>query len=168
MTPPYRAPYGSLPPEKRTLRPKATLRLDRADETKGRILLAAQLLFSTRFYADVNLRLIAETARLSTGAIFCHFTSKAELYTAATGKPAPEGALQDAAPDLLSLLVKAHGLLRDYMTVAGPIEEEDAYLMNKIGAAIAKAERLPEENEYQDGLAEAVMPGLIESVEGEK
>lgn len=162
MRQPYRAPYGSLPPEKRTPRPKATLRLDRADETKERILLAAQLLFSTRFYADVNLRLIAETARLSTGAIFCHFTNKAELYTAATGKPAPEGALQDAAPDLL---VALKGLVGQSADAIGDCLSDR---LKAARTAIAKAERLPEENEYQDGLAEAVMHGLIEAVESGK
>ena len=56
-----------------------------ADRTACLILHAARLAFFSRPYGEVRLRDLARSAGLSTGAIFCHFRDKADLFEAAMG-----------------------------------------------------------------------------------
>lgn len=54
----------------------------RARTTTHTILSAAETLFLDKLYADVTMRELAERAGLTTGALYYHFPSKAELYVA--------------------------------------------------------------------------------------
>lgn len=54
-----------------------------AEETRGRVLDAAASLFSTKGYDAASIAEIAAEAGVSGGAIYSHFSSKAELFAAA-------------------------------------------------------------------------------------
>lgn len=54
----------------------------RSEATIGRILEAAEGLFTSRSYADVTMDDIAAAARVTKGAVYHHFESKEELYLA--------------------------------------------------------------------------------------
>ena len=60
----------------------ATTNGTQAGTTADRIRSAAQNLFLSRNYADVTLDQIADSARLTKGAIYHHFSSKEDLYLA--------------------------------------------------------------------------------------
>ncbi len=44
-----------------------------------------------------------------------------------------------AAPDMYAALKEAHGVLRDYITAAGPIDDADSQLLARMVSALAKA-----------------------------
>lgn len=73
--------------------------------TREKILAAAKTCFGTLGYERAVIRDIANTAGMSTGAVFANFTGKADLYAAIYGHPpiSPEiGAqLMRAAKDIL-------------------------------------------------------------------
>ncbi|MBI3243431.1 MAG: TetR/AcrR family transcriptional regulator [Chloroflexi bacterium] len=54
--------------------------LTRAEATVSSILAAAEDLFVLKPYADVSMRDIAETAQVTTGALYHHFPGKEKLY----------------------------------------------------------------------------------------
>src|SRR5258706_7175549 len=54
--------------------------LTKSETTVGMILAAAEALLARRAYADVSMRDIAETAEVTTGALYHHFPSKEKLY----------------------------------------------------------------------------------------
>jgi AcrR family transcriptional regulator len=51
-----------------------------AEETKGHILDAARTVFAEHGYAEASMRLIAQTAGISVGALYLYFRNKEELY----------------------------------------------------------------------------------------
>ena len=53
--------------------------------------------------------------------------------------PSPNARLIAAAPALYEALKEAHGVLRDYITAAGPIDGVDRRLLLQITAALAAA-----------------------------
>jgi AcrR family transcriptional regulator len=59
--------------------PKAPM-YAKSSQTIARILEAAQELFTTNNYADVSMSEIAETAEVTKGAIYHHFSGKEDLY----------------------------------------------------------------------------------------
>ncbi len=52
----------------------------RSENTIANILTSAASLFNSRCYADVTMGQIAETSRVTKGAVYHHFSSKEELY----------------------------------------------------------------------------------------
>ena len=62
-----------------------TRRAIAARATRVHLLDTARTLFNGHPYADVTMRMIARTAKLSTGAIFTHWADKDALYLEAIG-----------------------------------------------------------------------------------
>lgn len=76
--------------------------------TRARIIAKARDMFATSDYHTVTIRHIAKAIRMTTGAIFGHFTGKEQLFTEAMGFPPPvDGPLTRAAPMLLEALREA-------------------------------------------------------------
>lgn len=70
-------------------KPTLTRRQAQTLGTKRKLEARARLLFSSTPYEQVTIRMIASTLGLSTGALFGHFSGKAELWKAAMGAPYP-------------------------------------------------------------------------------
>lgn len=66
------------------LRPK-TRRQEAKASTRARVLYEARSCFETMGYEASTIRLIADRAGMSTGAIFANFAGKAEVYAAIYG-----------------------------------------------------------------------------------
>lgn len=79
--------------------------------TRGKILEAAKSCFGTLGYERSTIRDIANTAGMSTGAIFASFSGKAELYAEVYGAPpvSPE-----AGRELLAALATCRSRFEDY------------------------------------------------------
>lgn len=57
-----------------------TLRQQSKAATRAKVLAAAKALFETEGYVATTVREIAHAAGVSTGAVFCSWTGKAEVY----------------------------------------------------------------------------------------
>lgn len=85
---------------------KLTNRQKAKARTRAKMITKARDLFATRDYHAVTIRDIAKAMRMTTGAIFGHFSGKAELFEAALGfAPPVDGPLTRAAPMLLSAML---------------------------------------------------------------
>jgi len=98
----------------------------RAQRTRARLIAAASLAFAERGWDGVNLRDLARSQGLSTGAVYQHFASKAALWRAATDTDPPDvlaflGRVQVRAslssPDLAA---EAEALRRALFGARGP------------------------------------------------
>jgi AcrR family transcriptional regulator len=58
-----------------------------AAATRADLLFAARTLFVSQGYEAVTVRMIAQAAGKSTGALFAHWAGKDELFTEAMGRP---------------------------------------------------------------------------------
>lgn len=86
------------PQRKRRLgRPRAESQLPGAPPTPERILRAAEELFCEAGYAAASMSAIAERADLTSGAIYAHFDSKADLLLAVVKNSLEESPLNDLA-----------------------------------------------------------------------
>lgn len=132
----------------------------RAQTTTHTILSAAEALFLDKPYADVSMRELAERAGVTTGALYYHFPSKAELYVAmlrgdfARKKRLLRSAVedQDSAYENLKRLVSTF--------VAIPAEKRD--LMHLVRRDI-NAFRDPMRREIID-IYQQALPDIIEGV----
>lgn len=109
-----------------------TSRAETTAASREAVLTAARLHFSQRGYEGANVRDIAAAAGRSTGTVFSHWEGKADLFRAATGRPAPDvrafleqiairvGPARDKTP------VQARQLLADLYGEAARIPKADA------------------------------------------
>jgi AcrR family transcriptional regulator len=65
------------------------------ERTRELILATARSLFHELGYEGVNMRRLAAAMGRSTGAVFGHYRTKDEVWTAATGSPPPDYALSE-------------------------------------------------------------------------
>ncbi len=59
-------------------------------ETREKLIAEARRQFHHQGYEEVTTRSVAKGVRMSTGAIYAHFTDKAGMFEAAMGRPAPD------------------------------------------------------------------------------
>lgn len=112
----------------------------RSRETRGKILRAAEKLFSEKGYADVNTNLIAREAGVSVGAFYHHFDSKKDVLLAVLedfgdlSLSTMEEALMSHAPDfneeqvvleLVKLAVHIHVEQADIMKTINDLRYTD-------------------------------------------
>jgi len=86
-----------------------SLRVEHADDTREALIRAAQDLFAAHGYSGTGIEQIAAHARVTSGALYHHFHSKAALFEAVVGLVADElyerlvaGALSQPSQDLSS------------------------------------------------------------------
>lgn len=81
-------------------------RTARAAVTRAALLVAARNLFVAHGYETVTIRMVAQAADCSTGALFGHWAGKDELFTEAMGRPP----FTDADGAKLAGILRKHGL----------------------------------------------------------
>jgi AcrR family transcriptional regulator len=122
--------------------PIPTLRAQRKAETRQTVLRAAKAAFELKGFCGVDVRTIARSAGLSTGAVYASFPSKAALYEAATGKTAPTPAMMEASPEMLRAAKHAEAVL-DGAFLELPDVPSFREARDALREAIAKAEAQP-------------------------
>ncbi len=77
-------------PQPRRVTVPSTKRVEAKAATRAKLLAAAREAFQRDGYEKVTIRSIAKDIGMSTGAIFGGFDTKADLFRAAIGEPAPD------------------------------------------------------------------------------
>jgi AcrR family transcriptional regulator len=85
----------------------ATKRIEQKAATRAKIMAGASVLFAQQGYEAVTMRDLAKHCEVSTGAVFANFTDKADLFQAATGRPAPPERLRKFLEGVV------HGVLQE-------------------------------------------------------
>lgn len=86
--------------------------------TRAAVIEGARTLFEQHGYDAVGIRQIGDAIGMSTGAIFANFASKAEVFEAAMGQPAPDAvafldSLIGADPETpVGMFIQRAGILR--------------------------------------------------------
>lgn len=84
-------------------------------ETIATIKAVAKIMFDAYGYDFTTVRRIADSARMSTGALFAHWTGKPALWTDVMGYPPPsDGALYRCADAVVNALAEAAEQFRFY------------------------------------------------------
>ncbi len=132
----------------------------RAQTTTHTILSAAEALFLDKLYADVTMRELAQRAGVTTGALYYHFPSKAELYVAMLRADfaRKERLLRSAVQDQASAYENLKRLVSTFVAI--PAEKRD--LMHLVRRDI-NAFRDPMRREIIE-IYQQALPDIIEGV----
>jgi AcrR family transcriptional regulator len=133
-------------PKKRIGRPAGV----DSEETRSRILRAAQASFAANGYSGTTTKLVADTADLTPAAVFFHFGGKDSLFISAYKATGDEvfRRYRAAIDDEHTLSGKLNGVL----TVSLELMRDDPDLAGFIAVAMAEAERHPELAAVHDDL----------------
>lgn len=132
----------------------------RARATTNSILAAAESLFLNKLYADVSMRELAQRAGVTTGALYYHFPSKAELYyeMLRADFARKRSLLQDAVDDRLDAYANLERILTTFVTL--PAHKRD--LMHLVRRDI-NAFRDPMRRQII-GIYQRALPGILAEV----
>jgi TetR/AcrR family acrAB operon transcriptional repressor len=141
--------------------------------TRSDVLKAALSVFSTKGYAAATLDDVAKAAKVTRGAIYWHFKSKADLYNTLTEELSARGAtlVQQAVAEGGTLL----DILRRIFVRQCVLIEEDREARAVMELALFKTGRSPEllagqrkqleaGNALLEGISEAMQQGVVQGI----
>jgi AcrR family transcriptional regulator len=146
---------------------------EEAAVTRSAVLKAALAVFSNKGYAAATLDDVAKAAKVTRGAIYWHFKSKADLYNTLTGELSARGAdlVQQAVAEGGTLLE----ILRRIFVRQCTLIEEDKEARAVMELALSKAGTNPEVQAGRkkqleagsaliEGIAGAMQQGIVQGV----